>query len=69
MDEWFFNPKIRSILQSVIQVFTLHPRPLPVEGHKKIHTTASHVIINRYFILLTVFWHYSNGFLKNLKQC
>jgi hypothetical protein len=55
VDEWFFNPKIHSILQSVIQMLTLHPRPLPIEGHKKIHATTSQVITNCYLILLIVF--------------
>jgi hypothetical protein len=58
-DEWFSNPKIHSILQKEIQVFTWHPRPPFVEGQnhhgRKIHTTKNWVIINHYLILPTIF--------------
>jgi hypothetical protein len=60
VDEWFSNPKIHGILQNVIQVLTWHPWPSFIKGQshhgRKIHTTASQVITNRYFILLMVFW-------------
>jgi hypothetical protein len=45
VDERFFDPNIRGILQNVIQVLTWHPWPLLVKGPihhgRKIHAIAS----------------------------
>ncbi len=58
--EWFSNPIIHGILQIVIQVLTWHPRSPFVDGcshhGRKILAITSRVIINRYFILLMIFW-------------
>jgi hypothetical protein len=45
MDEWFSNLRKHGILQIVIQVFTLHPWPLPTKGQRH-HGRKIHAIVS-----------------------